>query len=282
MAVDVSFIRDDMDHEDGLDNGVYLYYEWNFDNADALLDPADVPDEPEKPSIEPPAEEEIEGAKSTAESELAKQPTEFVPAESTHIDSSTTIFISDVTMSALTSSAIQIRQPVTQGGAAVVGPFELPLNLKSFGGKDLPSASTPEKVKEQYRLLKYFEKGGAINLIDEFGFDTILDASALLNLKFKPVLVIIDGPVPTGDPDTKTVYNNLYGVRLSADKQYLFVYDGYEDGVASDPIVLAANETETSSSESSGGNGSGGCNAGFGLFGLLPLAVWVVRKRMAA
>jgi hypothetical protein len=28
--------------------------------------------------------------------------------------------------------------------------------------------------------------------------------------------------------------------------------------------------------------GSGGCNAGFGLFGLLPLAVWVARKRMTA
>jgi hypothetical protein len=32
----------------------------------------------------------------------------------------------------------------------------------------------------------------------------------------------------------------------------------------------------------SGGGGGGGCNAGFGLFGLLPLAVWVARKRMTA
>jgi hypothetical protein len=30
------------------------------------------------------------------------------------------------------------------------------------------------------------------------------------------------------------------------------------------------------------GSGGGGCNAVFGLFGLLPLAVWVARKRMAA
>jgi hypothetical protein len=34
--------------------------------------------------------------------------------------------------------------------------------------------------------------------------------------------------------------------------------------------------------DNNNGSGGGGCNAGFGLFGLLPLALWFARKRMAA
>jgi hypothetical protein len=272
-GVEVQFIRDNADI---LRDGVNMYYAWNFDNAEAAIELGPKPD-----PIDPPDQDEIDGAESAAE-ELAKEPTTFVAADSANIDSSTTIFVSDETMSALTSSAIKTSQEVEKGGAVVVGNFELPLNPKSFGNKDLPVADSPEKVEKHYRLLKYFQKGGAIDLIKTFGFETILDASALPNLKFKPVLVVIDGPVPEGDKETERVYNNLYGVRLSENKKYLFVYDGYEDGTASDPIALVANDDDNNDHNSSTSSGSSGCNAGYGLFGLLPLAVWVARKRMTA
>jgi hypothetical protein len=45
--------------------------------------------------------------------------------------------------------------------------------------------------------------------------------------------------------------------------------------------VTIKREATTNDNDSGGGSG-GGCNAGFGLFGLLPLAVWAARKRMTA
>jgi hypothetical protein len=56
---------------------------------------------------------------------------------------------------------------------------------------------------------------------------------------------------------------------------------------ATENITVAATFVEDSdpgdpTPEGGDNGGSGGCNAGFGLFGLLPLAVWVARKRMTA
>jgi hypothetical protein len=276
-GVDIQFIRI-RDGEDIVRDGVELYYLWSFNNFEASIELGPKPGKP----IEPPTEEVVEGAESAA-GELAEMPTEFVVATEAVTGSKTTVFVSDAAMSAFTSSAIKVEQPVDRGGAAVVGSFELPLNPTSFGGTSLPVATTSKDVMEQYRLLKYFEKGGAVDLIEKFGFDNILDASAPPNLKFKPVLVVIDGPVPPKEIDTTTirVYNDLYGVRLSSDKQYLYVYDGYENGTASDPIALVAKDEDKGKNGNTSSGGSG-CNAGYGLFGLLPLAVWVARKRMTA
>jgi hypothetical protein len=191
-----------------------------------------------------------------------------------HIDPNTTIFIKD--MKALTSSAIKVAQPVAEGGAAVVGKFDLPLNPESFAGTTLLVPKDKEEFKRQYRILKYFENGGAINLLEEFDFDDILDVPDWTDPKpeFKPVLVVIDGPVPAEDKDTKRVYNDLYGVRLSDDGKYLYVYDGYEDDLASDPIALAAKPAASSKS-------GGGCDAGYGIIALLVAGLAALGRRRA-
>jgi Synergist-CTERM protein sorting domain-containing protein len=136
-------------------------------------------------------------------------------------------------------------------------------------------ANNIEELKEMYMVRKSFEKGGDIDLLREFGDKGIFSYNKENGLKLNAILVIIDGPVPPNDTVTTRVFNDKYGVRLSDNKKYLYIYDGDENEIASDPISLTAKET------SSGGSG-GGCNAGYGLLGLLPLAVWVVRRRMSA
>jgi hypothetical protein len=51
------------------------------------------------------------------------------------------------------------------------------------------------------------------------------------------------------------------------------------EGNDTKPLSITIASNGGNSDDSSGG---GGCNAVFGLFGLLPLAVWVARKRMTA
>jgi heat shock protein HslJ len=61
-----------------------------------------------------------------------------------------------------------------------------------------------------------------------------------------------------------------------------------EGTIKSDPAKISGNPptdnpVEPIDSKSDGStSGGGGCNSGFGLFGLLPLGVWVARKRMTA
>jgi hypothetical protein len=55
------------------------------------------------------------------------------------------------------------------------------------------------------------------------------------------------------------------------------------NGIAPDATrQLSITVNATGNGGTSGSSSSGGCNAVFGLFGLLPLAVWVTRKHMAA
>jgi hypothetical protein len=111
----------------------------------------------------------------------------------------------------------------------------------------------------------------------------------------------------------RVIADYTFDEALDLDVDYLFTYEGISDernpmpdelmeeierkyadwmeaqdryvGVAvngGQPVhIERADDTPPNDTPSKGSSG-GGCNAVFGLFGLLPLAVWVARKRMAA
>jgi hypothetical protein len=286
-TVDIDFIRDDATFNSAGENGVWLYYAWDFWNINAVLDPGPKSD-PENP-IAPPDAPKVDEAESAAEAELADmEDRTFVAAETANVTDKSAIFISDgIVDSVFTSSAIKVSQNVPLGGAAVVGAFNLPLRPTSFNGKLLPTANNSADVARSYQLLKYFEHGNAIDLIKEFGIDDILDTTKLPDMKFKPVLVVIDDKIPAENPESgKTVrapYNPIYGVHLSENKQYLYVYDGDPNGSASDPIALVAKSEESEESEGSAtsNKSNGGCDAGYGLIALLIAGLAAFGRRRA-
>jgi hypothetical protein len=77
------------------------------------------------------------------------------------------------------------------------------------------------------------------------------------------------------NPDT----GEISGIPTTAGTFNFTVKATNTEGNDTKPLSITIASNGGNSDDSSGG---GGCNAGLGLFGLLPLAVWVARKRMAA
>jgi hypothetical protein len=159
------------------------------------------------------------------------------------------------------SSAIAFEQELTEkkGGALVVGKLTLPYNDKSLSGESLPPLNAGN-----YKVFKHFKYGGWVNLSDLGIVDVSGDGA-----KITATLIIIDGEPGNESGVTKPVGGmDCCGVKLvdSGGEKYLFIYDGYEDGVALDPIAL-----ENYSAGGESGDGGGGCNAGIPLAGLLSL-----------
>jgi hypothetical protein len=157
------------------------------------------------------------------------------------------------------SSAIAVNEPVAQGQGLLVGGINLPFNETSLTTGDLPPFS-----EGNYTVLKYFSDGSYVDLkgLGVIDFDTSASEA-----KLNASLVIVDGkPGSESGVTYPATGNTNYGVKVveSGSNRYLFVYDGNEDGNANDPIAL-------SSVQSTGGSG-GGCDAGFGIFGVFALA----------
>jgi hypothetical protein len=165
------------------------------------------------------------------------------------------------------SSAIAVNEPVGNPGEAIlVGKISLPFNEISIAANELPSFSAGN-----YTVLKYFADGSYVDLkqLGVVDFDT-----SSKEAKLNASLVIVDGtPGAEGNVTYPSNGNKNYGVKVvgSGNERHLFVYDGNEDGKADDPITL-------SSAQSSSGSG-GGCDTGFGLFGVFALAGVVLLKR---
>jgi hypothetical protein len=158
-------------------------------------------------------------------------------------------------------------------GALVFGKPELPLNLTSLDGTDMEKAENLNDLKGKYSVMEYFPNGREVDLLALYGeglFDEYNSNDRMV--KFNKTIVVVDREV-TSSSEVDFQFGSG-GVKLT--KDYLYIFDGKEDKIAVDPITL-----ELKSPSSGGGAaGGGGCNAGFGLLGLLPLVIWIARRRM--
>jgi hypothetical protein len=250
-------------------------------------EPGDTPDKPgdttdESGYVTLPTAEEVQQTKDDwiSNHKLTDEiPASFEAVESVNIKTDSHVTFGDDISLNQTSSAIAISQNVAMGGAVVLGTGTLPLVSKSISGLvDLPPVNGFNELSEKYHVIKSFDGGGAIDLLAEYGnraFDYDVKNQKVI---LKATIVIIDGPAPVAVADDGIVRpfeNDIFGVRLSNDNKYLYIYDGNKDGKATDPIALVA-KTNVDENKRNGG-GSGGCNAGYGLFGFL-LTGLVTRK----
>jgi hypothetical protein len=165
------------------------------------------------------------------------------------------------------SSAVSIKQEAAEGGAvALAKNILLPVNGKSLGGQVLPQPKDLGELRAAYRVLKSFESGGAVDLLEWYGEDGIFDvAESTLILKAAVIVVNDAAPAETpGDGIKRPPFGGgKYGTKLVEDEDsgdfYLYIYDGYRDEYASDPIALVKKADDS---------GGGGCDAGFGAFAL--------------
>jgi hypothetical protein len=157
------------------------------------------------------------------------------------------------------AATVKMTQHVGDGNALAVKGGNITLPYPD--GTSLPPLNASD-----YTLFKYFEPGVECNLAaltPDRGADNgvvEIDVQAK-TAKLLPTLVIIDDEAPA-DAQWK---KNSYGVTLSSDKQYLYVWDGEKNGVADDPINFGKGAGPASVTDS----GGGGCDTGaFGLIGL--------------
>jgi hypothetical protein len=261
-------------------------YRWFFFGT--FAGSSDTPDEPgpttdESGYVTLPTDEDVQGTKDDSRSNLIEAPATFEAVESVNIRTGSNITFGDDISLNWTSSAIAISQKVAEGGAVVLGTGTLPVVSKSISGLvDLPPVNNFNELTEKYHVIKGFDGGGSVDLLKEFGSRAFDYDTENQKVVLKATIVIIDGPAPINDldPDMRRPFiNDIFGVKLSKDNKYLYIYDGNRNGVVKDPIALVAktnvdeNPGNDNDTNKGNGGGSGGCNAGFGIFGLLVAGV---------
>jgi hypothetical protein len=233
-------------------------YGWHFDVNPDLI--------PKGIAIKLPTEEEVEAAQEAAKKDLGDPNITVEGAKEASLSTNTDVYEIN---KALVSSAIAVSQDIAQGGAVVLGKdMELPLNAKSLDGTNISKAENLDDLKGKYSVMKYFPNGGGVDLLARYGGALFTYDKDERTVKFTKTIVVVDRPAPSGADFT----SGLCGVSLIGD--YLYVFDGTADGTAEDPITLQAKP-------SGSGGGSGGCNAGFGLFGLLLAGLVTLKYRRA-
>jgi hypothetical protein len=250
-------------------------YQWNF-----IVNEYEEGAGEETATYTPATEEDAAAAMESAEENLsAVKPGNIIPADKASIDTSTGIVLEDSDIvREFTSSAIAIKQKLdNEGDAAVLGSdIVFQVRSKSFDGYPLPDPKADETdgLPLNYKVLKSFEKGGSIDLLSKFRSLFSYDGDTK-TVKLNATLVIIDGPY-TGDPEDPdddepgvepAFDGSKYGVKLSGDGKFLFIYDGVKNGIASDPIALVADEGNNQPPAA-----SSGCDAGLGVAGLFVAA----------
>ena len=269
---------------DRLSESCQTEHQWRF--YPVVIDtPGPEPTDPTQPNPDKPSTEDIENAASAANINLIQIPTEFTAAETTNITTGTKVTFGNSEVKSRTSSVIAVNQNVAEGGAVVLGTsMNLPLNSQSLSGAELPKPTDFNDLTDKYQVLKYFENGGSIDLLSTFG-GKIFSYSTETGVTMNTTIIVIDGPVP--DSEQKDVFSppfgeGKYGVKLSLNNQYLYVYDGIRDKLASDPIALVQVEDDGGNDDddnNNGGGGSNGCNTGlFAILGLVAVPL-VLRKK---
>jgi hypothetical protein len=228
-----------------------------------------------------PTAEKVQQTENDSISNLVEVPATFEAAEGVNIRTNSYVTFTDAISLDWTSSAIAISQSVAEGSAVVLGTGTLPLLSKSISGlADLPPVNNFDELVEKYHVIKGFDGGGAIDLLKEYGSKAFDYDAENQKVVLKATIVIIDSPAPAADTlIVRPFVNDIFGVKLSSDNKYLYIYDGDKNGEAKDPIALVAktNVEDNQDNNKSNGGGSGGCDAGYGLLGLL-LVGFIARK----
>jgi hypothetical protein len=219
-----------------------------------------------------PTDDEITAAGSAAKEALGDSSISVGGAKGASLSTNTEI---DNLNQAFVSSAIAIRQSVSnQGDAVVLGKVALPLNAKSLDGADIPKleADSLDDLQNSFSVMKYFPNGGGVDLMELYRkigkLETLFEYDAGEKMvKFKKMIIVVDNVVPS-EADFKS---GSCGVKLVGD--YLYVFDGTKDGTAQDPIALQAQSAPSSN------GGGGGCDAGFGIVGLLLAGLVTLKHR---
>ena len=282
---EILYIRPRYTYDDSVTNNAEVHYSWRFYLSATVTPPT--PTDPTQPNPEKPSDTDIENAVNAANSNLAEPPTEMKAAETTNITTGTNVTFANSEVKARTSSVIAVNQSVTEGGAVVLGTsMTLPINSQSLSGVNLPQPADFNDLAGKYQVLKYFENGGSIDLLWKFG-NKIFSYSPTTGVTMHATIIVIDGPAPITDTDIyrPSFGDGKYGVKLSRDNKYLYVYDGIIDGIAKDPIALVQVEDDggddggdDGDNNNGGGGSSSGCNTGF--FAILTLiAVPLVSRK---
>jgi hypothetical protein len=269
-------------------------YSWRFygtfaGSSDSPDDPK--PDEPEPEYIIFPSSEDVEQAEKDSEGNLDVQPTRFDAAKSADVKINGQIeFDGEEITRERTLSAISIKQDILDadgekllGGAVVLGTAELPLTSKSLDGIAMQNVDSLDELAGKYSVIKGFDGGGSVDLLKlygrrAFGFDDSDDTNKKVIITATIIVIDDEAPPKTVSDDINRPFaNENFGVKLSEDNKYLYVYDGNENGTASDPIALVAktddNNNQNNDDPNSGNtnNSGGGCSTSSYAFALIVL-----------
>jgi hypothetical protein len=260
---------------------------------------------PDPGAIAPPSAEQVEAVKADLMADLGIKEDQIVAADTARIKTSQNVFAEDDGVRTYTAAAVSLIQPVSEGGAAVLGDVFLPLSGKSLADTELPVPDVFSELLRLYSVNKYFQgrdarDGGVLDLLKIYGADLFTYSKEDGGVHLNATVVIVDGPAPRGDREVTSPYNNPeYGVKLSKHEgggNYLYIFDGVKDGQANDPIALVANTLSDDTDDSSGNDasgttdtpgtgtgssGGGGCDAGYG-FLLLALAGLALKLRKSS
>jgi hypothetical protein len=219
--------------------------------------------------------------KATNSNLSAIKPTSIVPVKPGDVSTTLTkLLVENGSVSERTSSAITMEQKLDQeGGAILLTELELPIRSRTFDDLPLPEPKIANGLPENYSVYKSFKNAGTIDLMRKFGTKLFKYDEDAKTVRMTAALVVIDGPYKDDkgneEPGVEPVFKGdyPYGVKLSDDGDYLYVYDGVKDGYASDPLWIGADGDA---------GGSGGCDAGLGAGAILALAGFVllgIKKR---
>jgi hypothetical protein len=255
--------------------------------------PVPIPEPTPEPSPAPdiitlPNNEDVQQAESVAGTNLTETPAVFEAAESVGIKTNSQVnFAGEEITRERTISAISIEQEIEAGGAVLLGTVTLPLASESLGGIVMQDVNDFDDLAEKYSVMKGFDGGGVVDLLRAYGrraFD--YDNGKVV---IKPAIIIIDDSAPSIDADIiRPFANDVFGVKLSSDNSYLYIYDGDKNGVAQDPIALVAranDEPENVSKPDEPANSGRGCSASgytFALFALICLPCLIKTRRNGA
>ncbi|MDL2263638.1 hypothetical protein LJC31_03190 [Synergistaceae bacterium OttesenSCG-928-I11] len=162
-------------------------------------------------------------------------------------------------------------------------PMMLSFNLANLlypdGRTPVANSSSVADFHNNYRIMKYFERGTANYAIEisdvlsrRMGTYMVRDTTTG-EFRLGPLVVMVDALAPLDNwCDAYAGENNQYGVKYDNTNNILFIYDGNPNAKIEDPIVLEKRPQHYS------GGGGGGCSAGAGIFALIALAgVAIVR-----
>jgi hypothetical protein len=263
------------------------------ENASTPPPAPEVKPRPQPGAIDPPSAETVSQAQVTVNADLGIDADKVVAADTAILKTNQSVFAEDDGVRVYTAAAVSLNQPVSEGGAAVIGEVFLPLSGTSLANVDLPVPDVFDELTKLYSVNKYFQgkdarDGGVLDLLKIYGSDLFSYSKESGGVYLNATVVIVDGTAPQGDAEVTSPYNNPeYGVKLAKHEgggNYLYIFDGVMDGSANDPIALVANVLNDEEADNSSGpnnnntnnnassdNGGGGCDTG-GL-GLLMLGM---------